>query len=171
MNTRRLIILTALALSAGLFCSGCTETTPVDPDAELLMQKSQDLFMRIKANDYEVIYENEFPYLREMIDIEEYLKNRYITYYKPDTLVAIEIDSATVGADTAYVHMKTEWVHADSSFSVDTIKLLWLRVDEDWYKPTLSNMAKQEEYEEELRVYWEAVREIEQREAQQGDSL
>jgi hypothetical protein len=127
--------------------------------------------MRIKANDYTVIYEYEFPYLKEQIELEEYLKNRYITYYKPDTLVAIEIDSAAIGQDSAYVHMKTEWVHADSSLSVDTIKLLWLRSGEEWYKPTLSNMGKQEEYEEELRVYWEAVREIENRESQEGDSL
>ena len=154
--------------------AGCEQKTMVSPDQAIVMQNCEELFNRIKVKDYEVIYENEFPYLHEKMDLEEFLNNQYIKWYNPDTLVAIQIDSAAVWkeGDSAYVFMELEWVLADSSLSVQSIRLPFHYVDDKWIKPTMSRLAQQKLYEEELKVYWDAVKAMQERENKKnGDSL
>ena len=154
----------------GLMIMSCQSDRPMDPTKALIMKKTEDLFTRIKVLDYSVIYEDEFPYFREETSLEDYLRNRYLQWYKADTMRAIQIDSVSLWDDTAYVHMMMEWVLADSSLKVDTIRLKWYKIGGQWYKPSLSYYERQKEFEEELRVYWEAVGEIEKRQKQSSDT-
>ena len=161
---------TILVVFLALMIMSCQSDRSAEPTKALLMKKTEDLFTRIKVLDYAVIYEDEFPYLREETPLEDFLRNRYMQWYKADTMQAIQIDSVSLWEDTAYVHMMMEWVLADSSLKVDTIQLKWYKIDGQWYKPSLSSYERQNEFEEELRVYWEAVGEIEKRQKQSSDS-
>lgn len=170
---RNVLILIGLIIILAMF-SACNKEQQVSPVEQVLMNKCEELFGRIKVGDYEVIYENEFPYLHEKLDLEQFLNDRYLKWYNPDTLIAVQIDSATVWDDTAYVHMQLEYIHSDSSYSVTAINLRWWKIDDEWIKPTRSDHENQLVFEEELRIYWEAVEEMQAREKKQekqGDSL
>lgn len=157
------------ALAAVLLFSffACQSEQASDPRKSLIKAKTESLFTRIKVRDYAVIYENEYPYMKEEADLQEYLANRYMQWYKPDTLMAIQVDSVVIRGDSALAHMRLEWLASDSSLILQTIRLPWVYVDDEWLKPTLSRLDMQLEFEEELRVYWEAVREMEQRQQEQ----
>ncbi|MCP4569446.1 MAG: hypothetical protein GY841_17865 [FCB group bacterium] len=130
-------------------------------DQRIILDKTYELFLRAKVNDKAVMYENEFPYLREERDLEEYLANKYVKAYNADTLVALQVDSVLVTGDSALSYLRLEFVQADSSFNISEMALRWRKYDDVWIKPSLSEPAKQLEFEEELRIYWEAVREME----------
>ncbi|MEZ5360388.1 MAG: hypothetical protein R3F48_16350 [Candidatus Zixiibacteriota bacterium] len=153
---------------------GCETQKPLSPEQELIMSKCENLFLRVKVGDYAVIYENEFPYLREKIDFEEFMDDPYLKSYNPDTLVAVELDSVTVWDDTAYVHMKLEYIHPDSTYTSTSINLRYWYIDDEWIKPSRSDYKNQLLFEEEMRIYWEAVEAMKAREKkqeEQGDSL
>lgn len=157
-------------LTVLLTLSACESGKPVDSTENFIMKKTENLFIRIKVRDYSVIWENEFPYMREESPLEEYLNNAYMKWYNADTLVAVQVDSVTLWDDTAYAHMELEWLLADSSFDQDTIRLRWHYSGDEWIKPTLSIIDRQLEFEEELRVYWEAVRQMqEEKEKEAGE--
>lgn len=137
----------------------CESKKAVDPNIKRIEDKTEELFTRSKVLDYEVLYENEFPYMRDEMPLDEYLKNRYIQWGRVDTLAALQIDSATIFGDSAYVYLQIEYLLSDSSLSLRDIPLIWYRVDDTtWAHPVISNLKRQKEYEEEIRVYWEAVR-------------
>ncbi len=120
------VFMMALALSS------CKKESPEVTTRSMLAQKTQDLFTRVKVHDYAVIWENEYPYMREDSPLEEYLNNAYMKWYNPDTLVAIQIDSVVLWDDTAAnTFMELEWVLADSSFDVDTIRLRWVHQNDE----------------------------------------
>ena len=163
--------LLSIMLILSLFA--CQSEAPTDSTEIMILRKTEDLFTRIKVRDYSVIWENEYFYMRDESPLDEYLNNPYMQWYKPDTLEAVELDSVIVWGDSAYAFMKTEWLQADSSFKVDTIRLRWVYWGEEWIKPTLSVVDRQLQYEEELRVYWEAVERMkkkkEEKEAAKSD--
>ena len=154
-----------LLVVAVVLVMSCQSEPPMTPTQQHIYDKTEDLFSRIKVNDYSVIWENEFAYFREDSPLEEYLNNDYMKWYKPDTLIAIQIDSIVVsGEDSAYAAMKVEWLQSDSSLKIDTIRLPWIHSQDEWLKPTLSNLQRQLDFEEELRVYWEAVKAMQEEE-------
>lgn len=148
-----------------LLCLGCQNARVTDPDQSAIMAGAVDMFTRIKLRDKSAIYENEFPYLREDTDLEDFLNNTFIKGYFADTLEAMQIDSIIVqdtmisGKKIALAFVQMEYRLADSSLFVNKIRLLYFNIDNTWLKPTLSRVARQNEFEEEIRVYWEAVRE------------
>jgi hypothetical protein len=158
-----IVILVAMSLFA------CQSEGPIDSTESMIVQKTQELFTRIKVRDYSVIWENEFPYMREESPLEEYLNNPYMKWYQADTLAAVQIDSVTVWEDTAYAHMQLEWLLADSTFDVNSINLRWYHRNDEWVKPTLSIFGRQLEFEEELRVYWEAVERMQREKDEESD--
>jgi len=143
----------------------CQSETPVDPQVQAIMDETEELFMRSKVLDYEVLYENEYPYMRDELELEIYLKNRYIQWGRIDTLAALQIDSVTIHGDSAHAHLQLEYMLSDSSINLTSVALFWYKIDDtDWVHPTLSNLSKQLEYEEEIRIYWEAVRKMQEKE-------
>ncbi len=152
-----IIILSLLVLTL----ASCESKKAVDPDVKRLENETEELFTRSKVLDYNVLYENEFPYMRDDTPLEHYLKSRYIQTGRVDTLAALQIDSTRIFGDSAYVYLEIEYVLSDSSLSVRDLPLIWYRVDDtDWVHPVLSRLQDQKDYEEEIRMYWEAVREM-----------
>jgi len=148
-----------LILVAGLI-TGCQQKTAPTADQKEILEKGIDLFARVKVNDFAVIYRNEFPYLQDRMPLEEYLE-KYTRGYNPDSLDAIQMDSVKVWNDTAYIFMQLEYVHADSTYTVNPIRLRWYKMPDGWIKPSLSRIDKQEEFEEEIRMYLDAIKERE----------
>lgn len=154
-------IVVALASSMGLV--GCQDEKPPDPELQIIYDECKKLFTRIKVRDFEGIWECEYPYMWEERSLESYLGDYRLQRYKPDTLLAVEIDSVRMwGVDSAKCHMKLEWLLSDSTLATEAIELAWFKVDGQWYKPTVSMQFKQIEYEEEMKIYWEAVRAMEE---------
>ena len=160
MPSSRLTILAGIMIIILVF-GGCKNEIVLDPDQQSIKDNTYEIFMRAKVNDKAVIYENEFPYLREERDLEEYLDNRYVKAYSTDTLVALQVDSVQVTGDSALSYVRLEFVRADSTFNITDIALRFRKYDDVWIKPSLSLLADQLEFEEELRIYWEAVKEME----------
>ena len=147
----------------------CESQKAVDPTVQRIEDKTEELFTRSKVLDYEVLYEDEFPYMRDEIPIEEYLLNSYIRTGRIDTLAALQIDSVNIFGDSAYAYLQLEYVHADSSLSIRAIPLIWYRVDDTaWVHPVISNLQRQKDYEEEIRVYWEAVHEMQKQQEEES---
>jgi len=153
------IILVVIMLGA------CQRGKALDPDRQEIKTKCIDLFARIKAGDFRILYENEFPYMRDRADLTEYLSAKMFSAPPPDSLEAIQLDSIKVWDDSAYYFLQLEYVRADSTFLTYPVRNRWYKMDGHWFKPTLSSMSNQKEYEEEIRVYWEAVKEKQAEEA------
>ena len=166
MRTKPMIWSFILVLLTGLLVSGCDTGPKLSADQIQVMENCTRLFTCLKVNDHNVLYENEFPYVHEEHDLEEYVGYPGIMEYRADSLMAIQIDSVTVwDSDTAYVHMQLEYMFSDSTSDIKKIQMRWWNVgDTNWIRPSISHMARQLEFEEELRVYWDAVRELERRE-------
>jgi hypothetical protein len=172
MRYKNVNIFLAMIIIAILSLSGCNEETQVDPTEAILFERCEDLFTRMKVGDFDVIYENEFPYLREEASLEEYLDHPRFKDYNIDTLIALQLDSIRNMTDSAFLYIQLEWLLADSSLFIQPIGLRYYYSDDEWIKPSMSKISSQREFEEELRIYWEAVREIEEQEARQKkDSL
>jgi len=153
-----------------LMIVSCRSGPAADPTVELIKAKSEDLFTRMKVNDYAVLYENEYPYAKEESDLEKYLAHPYLRWGKVDTLMAMQVDSVTLFGDSAYAHLELEYMLSDSSLSVSAINFVWRASEGNWIHPTFSNLEKQLEYEEEIRIYWEAVKEMQKSQGQDSAS-
>jgi hypothetical protein len=151
-----------------IIISGCQTEKALTPDQEIVTQKTYELFTRIKVHDYAVIYENEFQYLKEEADIEQFLDHPVMEWYKTDTLLALQVDSVTAWADSAYAHLQLEYVLADSTLSITAISLRWHYSNDEWIKPTMSFLNKQLEFEDEIRMYMEAIQAKKDREAKKA---
>jgi hypothetical protein len=155
-------------LLLAVLVAGCERpTTPPDVAVQTVEKNVRMLFTRLKLADKAVLWENEYPYLHEDMEFENYLQNPYIAQYRTDTLMAMQIDSITMGDSlvsghrNAIAYLEMEYLLADSSFSVNKIRMPWVEVDGKWIKPNASSMDKQVQFEEDVRMYWEAVREKE----------
>ncbi|MFH1699076.1 MAG: hypothetical protein ABIE07_00700 [Candidatus Zixiibacteriota bacterium] len=172
MRYKRVSIFLAVIIIAISFFSGCKEEVPLNSTEAILFQKCEELFTRIKVGDFDAAYENEFPYLREEASLEEYLKHPRYKNYSIDTLVALQLDSIRDMTDSAFLYIQLEWLLADSSLFIQPIGLRYYYSGDEWIKPSLSRIDDQRQFEEELRVYWDAVGEIQEKEALENkDSL
>lgn len=158
----------AVVILVGIILAGCQQEKTLDPDRKEIITKCIDYFARVKARDFRVLYENELPYLKDRADVGEYLNAKVFTQNAPDSLEGIQIDSVGVWGDSAYIYLQLEYVRTDSTYFTFPVRNRWLKVDGHWIKPSMSTMAKQREYEEEIRIYWEAVREKQAKEGRSG---
>jgi hypothetical protein len=143
----------------------CQREKGLDPDRQEIMKKCVDLFARIKVSDFRVLYENEFPYLKDRVDVNEYMSAKVFTQPSPDSLEGIQMDSIKVWPDSAYYFLQLEFMRSDSTYFTYPVRNRWYKMDGHWFKPTMSTLDKQKEFEEEVRVYWEAVKEKQAEEA------
>ena len=166
MPIKAIIAVFVMVLLLPASFTGCSSEPKLTENQQEILENCIELFTRLKVNDHDVLYENEFPYVHEERDRQEYLAFPGIAAYRVDTLLAIQLDSAVVWeGDTAYVHMKLEHLFSDSTTGVSSIRMRWWHVgDTIWIRPSTSHITKQQDFEEELRVYWDAVREMEKRE-------
>lgn len=154
---RRLVTAGVIFLLILAAVYGCQSGEPVDPGRTEIMTRCIDLFARIKVADYRVMYENEFPYYMDGTDLATYLANPVFSIADP--LEAIQIDSIIMQSDSAVVFLQVEYLGADSTYTVQPSFNMWYKMDGRWLKPSFSTFDAQKEYEEEIRIFWDAVRE------------
>jgi len=166
------VVVTAALVTAILFGAGCQTQKIVDPAKAEIIKNCEMMFIRLKAGDKLAIYDNEFPYLREDVDQETFLKHPMVAKYRVDTLYAMQIDSVTF-ADTlvggkrmAVTALRMEYRLKNESLFVQQLNLRWFEVDHKWIKPSSTTMVKQNQFEEDIRIYQEAVKEKEKEESQ-----
>jgi len=171
MRIKLTVSIMTIVLLLPLLNGGCGKGPGLSEDQRQIIDNCINLFTRLKVHDHVVLYENEFPYMHEERDLQEYIDLPGIMAYSADTLLAIQIDSVTVwDTDTAYIHMQLEYLYSDSTTEVTPIRMRWWNVgDTIWIRPSITHILKQREFEEELRVYWEAVKEIERREQERQE--
>jgi hypothetical protein len=171
------INISVATIAAILLFSGC-RTKPgmaENPDKKQIATNLYKMFTRLKVGDKLAIYDNEFPYLHEEADIETFLKHPLVVKYRTDTLLAVQIDSIKIsdslfgGKENATVYAELEWFRSDSSLSITKPRLIWYKHEKKWIMPRLSSVEKQNQFDEDMKIYWEAVKEKE-REQSEGDS-
>lgn len=154
--------------------AGCRTAQIVDPDKAAITKNCQMLFTRLKAGDKLVIYENEFPYYAEDVDPEMFLKHPLVVKYKVDTLYAMQVDSVYMvdtligGRKSAITALSMECNPPDSSLCIHHINMWWYKVGDKWIKPSTSRIALQNQFEEDIRIYQEAVKEKEKEQSQES---
>ncbi len=148
-----------IIILAGIMLGACQQEKGLDPDRKEIMARCIDYFARVKVSDYRIMYANELPYLQDRADLSEYLGARVFKEPAPDSLEGIQIDSISVWGDSAYIFLQLEYMRSDSTYLTYPVRNRWYKINGNWIKPTMSTMDKQKEFEEEIRIYWEAVRE------------
>lgn len=157
-----LIILVAITLAV----TGCSEQAKqpeAKPDASSQPASEPELvtvndtieyvlneaITRLKYGDKTGLWENEFPYLREETNFDEYLKLRAIKFAEADTVRSIEVTDVKLHEhDSAEVDLI---VHFEGPTGTHTEFPDWIIVyyhDGRWMKPTASSIVAQLEYEQ-----------------------
>ncbi len=119
----------------------------------------QELFWRVRANDNTVFYENEFPHLRETMNIDTYLggvRFRQIRRPNSDSIIAITVDSAKIFGDTALAYLNmvirppgSDTVHTKTGFQ----KLYYYKGA--WIRPLSTTPKSNDEYYRRIQRYEE----------------
>jgi hypothetical protein len=138
-------------------------------DEQMIAQKMETLFMRLKANDKFVLWENELPYLHDEMDWDVYKTHPAVALFSADTLMAIQIDSVTVYGDSAHIHMHTEYRRKWGNIQGEEVSLSYYKYDGDWYKTMVSKVPRQYEFDEEIRMYQEAIKDRQSDEAEEAE--
>ncbi|NMC45181.1 MAG: hypothetical protein GYA46_14770 [candidate division Zixibacteria bacterium] len=158
----------AVIVLAAIIPVGCQQEKRLDPDRAEITARCIEYFARVKVSDFRVMYDFELPYLKDRADLTEYLGAKVFSQPAPDSLEGIQIDSIGVWGDSAYAFLHLEYLRSDSTYITHPVRNRWYKMDGHWIKPTMSTLEKQKEYEEEIRIYWEAVREKQAKEGQGG---
>lgn len=119
----------------------------------------QELFWRVRANDNSVFYENEFPHLRETMNLDTYLSGvrfRQIRRPNSDSIIAITIDSAKVFGDTtlAYLQLMIRRPGADTTHTRGGVQKLYYYKGA-WIRPLSTTPKSNDEYYRRIRLYEE----------------
>ncbi len=119
----------------------------------------QEMFWRVRANDNSVFYENEFPHLRESMNLDTYLGGvRFRQSREPnsDSIIAITVDSASVVGDTAlaYLSLVIRPLGSDTTHNGDRVQRLY-RLNGVWIRPLSTTPASFIEYNRRIQRYEE----------------
>ncbi len=129
--------------------AGATELT----GAEAIQESLNEVVARWHHGDKAVLYDNEFPYLREDFTFEDYLENKQVKMLQADSLAAMKIkdvqllgkDSAIVDVDVIFVGPLGDTSHLDNTYVMYYHGGRWLR-------PTLSGYVQQMERDTDRRI-------------------
>lgn len=159
-----LMLTVTLAIFAG--CSGESETPQTTTETKVeevetraaipepvtmedTIEVNINLVMdRLRLGDKSGLYENEFPYLREETNFDEYLKMRKIQFANADSVKYVEVvDLQTYGHDSADASVV---VHFEGPSGLPTEfedRITVYYHNGVWIKPTASNIAAQVAFE------------------------
>ncbi|MEW5923003.1 MAG: hypothetical protein AB1746_03360 [Candidatus Zixiibacteriota bacterium] len=133
-------------------------TTEETSDEATIRALMIEYIERTKEGDKTVLYENEFPYYKDLISLTEYMEYRWVRDYEYNRLSSIEVDSLRIFGDSA-----TVWIRL--SYGIDVPEGEWrsyaakvYRSHGKWYRPYQSHYDKQLENDAEIKAYEEAVR-------------
>lgn len=119
----------------------------------------QEMFWRVRANDNSVFYENEFPHLRETMNLDTYLGGvRFRSTRRPnsDSIIAITVDSASVIEDTALAYLSLVILPLGSDTTHNSARLQRLyRLDGAWIRPLSTTPGSYIDYNRRIQRYEE----------------
>ncbi len=130
-----------------------TGTTGSGAGVEAIQESLNEVVARWHSGDKAVLYDNEFPYLRDDLTFEDYLENEQVQRLEADSLAAMKVkdvqffgeDSAAVDIDVIFVGPLGDTSRLDNKYTMYYYGGRWLR-------PTLSEFVKQEEREVDRRI-------------------
>lgn len=152
------LVLLVLCL-AGLF-AGCSSDEPAEqttPDPASLSDSAKIAMMqatmteaitRWRYGDKSVLYENEFPYMRQRLTYDEYLQVPQIANVRADTIMALNILDADILEDSAWVDVEVIIVNSlgDTNKLYDRYPMYYYA--DRWIRPTLSGWHQQMEFDD-----------------------
>jgi len=155
----RLAVLLGVCLPVLLSCSGdqqqSQETASQTPpgDREAIQAALTEIQERWRYGDKGVLYENELPYLRDVMTFDEYLERKEIVHLEADSMVAMNAkdieffgrDSATVQVDVVFVGPTGDTTHLQHESKFYNYKDTWLR-------PSISHPSFQGKHDEIRRI-------------------
>ena len=107
-----------------------------------------ELFDRMREGDKTVLYENEFPYYKELASLNDYYSFERIMVYQYDTMKAMTVDSVKILADTAMAYITVSYELRAGGESQQSYSVLLYHVGDHWIKPSMSNPRQEAEYED-----------------------
>ena len=145
---------------------------PPESDSVIALKKEinsvvQEIFWRVRANDYTAFWDNEFPSIREKMSLDTYLAGvRFMHPRRPnsDSTFAIALDSVLVKGDTAWAYLTVfaHDVNPDGSPVSDTAEVreysssqLLYKYQGRWIRPMSTNPHDNDEYYRQIRDYEE----------------
>lgn len=113
---------------------------------------------RTKEGDKTVLYENEFPYYKDLISLTEYMEYRFVRDYPYESLSSVQVDSLRILGDSALVWIQVSYdiSNPDKRMQPYTVKVY--HSNGKWLRPYLSHYDKQLENDAEIKAYEEAVK-------------
>lgn len=101
-----------------------------------------ELLARVHEDDYGVLYDNEFPYLRDKYTYDDYLRFDQLKAFDFDTVKQINVvDFAFLGDDTCDVLVEAVFRNAPPGQDRARNKARMYRTEGHWLKPTISGVA------------------------------
>jgi hypothetical protein len=101
-----------------------------------------ELLVRVHEDDYGILYDNEFPYLRDKYTYDDYLRFDQLKSFDFDTVKAINIVEFTfVGEDTCDIMLEAVFRNAPPGQDRAQNKARVYRRDGHWIKPTISGVG------------------------------
>jgi len=119
----------------------------------------QEMFWRVRANDNAVFYENEFPHLRESMNLDTYLggvRFRQVRRPNSDSIIAITVDSAGIFGDTAlaYLNLEIRRPGSDTTHTKSGVQRLYY-FKGTWIRPLSTSPKSNDDYYRRIQQYEE----------------
>lgn len=119
-----------------------------------LMQASlTEVMERMKYGDKSGLYENEFYYLTDDVSLDDYLGYEQVKAAGPDSVVSVEVTGFEMREDgSAIIDLV---VHFEGPTGVKTDmkdKIRMYQRDGEWFKPYVSRINFQSDYDDIIRV-------------------
>lgn len=120
----------------------------------------QEIYWRVRAQDYSVFWENELTYFQEENPLPKYLAQPQFSgpgHASGDSTISTYLDSVTIVADTALAHLTTSVVSSrGDTGQVYTPQTLLYEAGR-WKKAMSSTLLENDMYFEKIKTYREAA--------------
>lgn len=120
----------------------------------------QEIYWRVRAEDYTVFWENEFTYFQEENPLAKYLAQPQFTargHASGDNTISTYLDSVTIVADTALAHLTTFVLTSDGDTAQRYTPQTLLYEAGRWKKAMSSTSIQNDMYFEKIKTYREAA--------------
>ena len=135
--------------------NGMADSTKVDDrsdDWKEIEKVIDETIVRLRYRDKSGLYENEFEYLRDEENLDQYVKHGEVIWANADSLERVEInDIRFFERDSAWIQVTFHFMGASGKEHISSGKLNAYYHHGRWIKPYMSTYVRQMEYEELIR--------------------
>jgi len=122
--------------------------------AQLIEDELSEEIARLRLGDKSGLWENEFGYLHDEMDFDDYRQTGQVNWAQADTIEFLDVQSVAIESDSLSAEVGVEVTFKPPSGKehslVDTITVYYTRGR--WIKPTVSTREMQDEYEDLVRA-------------------